>query len=185
MYLLALLGIACLLVLSIVWAGRPQGRTRALQGLLTALLLAVVYEFAVAQFHPEWNIRIEFALVPLFLVALSKVVFPPTTPPPSTQQLEELPGASAESAAQATTDANALNSSPGSQDSAKQASRSLTLSLVNVVFWMLPVLAIPAIYFGHRALLGHPTNKDRLKAIIGLLVGYPQVLAAAYLWFFS
>jgi len=80
MYLAAIIVIGALLWLSIASAGNPNKRERATPAFIAALVIAVAYELVVVKLHPEWNIHIEFLLVPLFLVALAKIISPGKPP---------------------------------------------------------------------------------------------------------
>mgnify|MGYP000853813204 CR=1 FL=1 len=75
------------------------------------------------------------------------------------------------------------NPASAQTQASRDASRCLTLCLINVVAWMFPALAIWGIVLGHRALLHTPDKTDRIKSFVGLALGYPQVLAASYFWF--
>lgn len=47
---------------------------------------------------------------------------------------------------------------------------------------MLPILSIPGVISGHKALRMGVQGPDLAKALIGLLVGYGEIIAAAALW---
>lgn len=150
---LAFIPISVLLALSIYFAGQA-GRKPLAAGLLTLAVVAFLFnEMALRRLHPEYNIRIDLGV----LIPLTLVsAFRLLFP-----RVEH----------QALTPVSRLSSS------------CLTLSLVSLVFWMIPILAGLAVLKGHKAINAGATGLDRTKVVLGMILGYGQIAAAIYLWF--
>lgn len=155
---LTFIPISILLAGSIIISSQPRKRWIAWLLYASALTIFTINEWAIRRYYPEYNIRFDLIiLIPLALIAMSRLAF---------SLVDE-----------SSSPAGRLLSPAG-----KLARRSLSLSLINVPFWMLPVLSILGVISGHRALSLGVKGADRAKALIGLLVGYGQIIAAAALW---
>lgn len=156
MNLLAVLLFLCIaasLGTSIFFAAKPDLRPRARPLFLGGIALWAIYEGVLQAIEPYPNIRADLIVLIPLGLYTLSNLISPKKP------------ASAQTQAY------------------RDSSRCLTLCLVNVVAWMIPGLAIWGIVLGHRALLRTPDKTDRIKARIGLALGYSQVLAASYFWF--
>lgn len=149
---LTFIPIAAILILSIKLAGQPQRKSQA--GILLGLSVAafLINEIALRQFHPEYNIRVDLIILIPLVLVAASRIIFP-------------------------------HADKNSQSSASRLAAScLTLSLVNLVAWMLPILASVAVLKGHKALKEGVSGSDRIKVFFGLFLGYGQIMAAAYLW---
>jgi hypothetical protein len=138
---------------SILFAAKPDLRPRAMPLFLAAIALWAIYEGVLQRIEPYPNIRADLIVLIPLGLYTLSNLISPKKP------------ASAQTQA------------------SRDSSRCLTLGLINVVAWMIPALAIWGIVVGHRALVSKPDKTDRVKALLGLALGYSQVLAAAYFWF--
>ena len=149
---LTFIPIAAVLILCIKLAGQPQKKSQA--GIFLGLSVAafLINEIALRQFHPEYNIRVDLFI----LIPLALI---------------------------ATSRIVFPHVDKNSQSAASRLAAScLTLSLINLVAWMLPILALVAVLKGHKALKEGVSGADRIKVFSGLFLGYGQIMAAAYLW---
>ena len=152
---LAFIPIVVLLVLSIGLAGKAGRKLAAAMLLVLSVILFLVNEVVLRRNHPEFNIRVDLAfLIPLALVALSRLLFP------HVERQSQTPAS-------------------------RQATACLTLSLVNLVAWMFPVLAIIAVVKGHKALRAGVSGVDRRKVFVGMFLGYGQIAVAVCFYFWA
>ena len=165
---LTFIPISILLAGAIIVSGQAKKRWMAWPLLASALALFMVNEWAIRSYYPQYNIRVDLIILsPLALIAVSRLAFP---------RVDESSLSQVDESSSSRVDESSLS------PAGKLARRALSFSLINLPFWMLPILSIPGVISGHKALRMGVQGPDLAKALIGLLVGYGEIIAAAALW---
>ena len=144
--------IAMMLALGVKFAGEANRKIHALILLLVSVAAFLINEVALRRYRPDYNIRVDL----LILIPLALVVVSRLVFP--------------------------YIDSQNHSEQSRQATACLTLSLISLVIWIFPLLAGIAIVKGHKALRSSLSRAEKIKVIIGLLLGYCQIGAAVYLW---
>lgn len=173
---LTFIPISILLAGAIIVSGQAKKRWMAWPLLASALALFMVNEWAIRSYYPQYNIRVDLIILsPLALIAVSRLAFP-RIDDSSLSQVDESSLSQADESSSSRVDESSLS------PAGKLARRALSFSLINLPFWMLPILSIPGVISGHKALRLGVHGDDLVKAFIGLLLGYGEIIAAAALW---